>query len=94
MTLGLQTPMAPFNELLKEAREAARLTQEQLAVRAGLTASTVAKLERRKRPPDPSWSTVQKIARALGVDESAFRDQDLFPREEAERPRARPRKGK
>ena len=38
--------LPPFGELLRRYRRAARLTQEELAGRAGLSASTVSTLER------------------------------------------------
>jgi transcriptional regulator with XRE-family HTH domain len=43
---------APFGERLRALREGARLTQEELAAKAGLTAKAVSALERgeRKRP--------------------------------------------
>jgi DNA-binding XRE family transcriptional regulator len=47
---------APFGERLMRLREAAGLTQEELASRAGLTAKAVSALERgeRKRPYKPT----------------------------------------
>lgn len=50
---------------LLRAREAANLTQEQLAFRAGTTASTISRLEGDKRPP--TLDTIAKLADALGV---------------------------
>jgi transcriptional regulator with XRE-family HTH domain len=62
--------MATFNERLKELREKAGLTQEGLARAADISLSAVSKLE--QNPTDPSWSTVQSLAKALGVDCKAF----------------------
>jgi transcriptional regulator with XRE-family HTH domain len=62
--------MATFNERLKELREKAGLTQEGLARAADISLSSVSKLE--QNPTDPSWSTVQSLAKALGVDCKAF----------------------
>jgi transcriptional regulator with XRE-family HTH domain len=67
--------MAPFNELLKKQREAAGFTQEQLARSAGLSLSAISKLE--QMDMDPSWSTVQRIAKALGVSPLVFADDEL-----------------
>jgi transcriptional regulator with XRE-family HTH domain len=61
-----------FAPRLKELREAAGLTQEQLAERAKLHKLTVAKLEQGIR--QPSWVTVQALAAALGVDCLAFQE--------------------
>ena len=57
---------APFGERLRNLREAAGLTQEELAARAGLTAKAVSALERgeRKRPYP---HTVRSLADALGL---------------------------
>src|SRR5918999_1442331 len=59
---------ASFGEQLRQLREAARLTQEELASRAGLTAKAVSMLERgeRKRPYP---HTVRSLADALGLSE-------------------------
>jgi transcriptional regulator with XRE-family HTH domain len=59
-----------FGQRLKQLREAARLSQAELAEKAGLHQFGVAKLEQGAR--DPSWDTVQKLAAALGVTCSAF----------------------
>src|ERR1700722_7910341 len=60
----------PFNERLKELRSAAGMTQEAVARSAGLSTSTIAKLEH--AGVDPSWSTVVLIAKAIGVGVGAF----------------------
>jgi transcriptional regulator with XRE-family HTH domain len=64
------TVMEQFGKRLKQLREAAGLTQEGLARAAGLSTSAVARIEQRGK--DPAWSTVQRLARALGVALSAF----------------------
>ena len=51
---------------LRELRERAGLTQLQLAVKAGLTPSTVYKLEAGKSKR-PGYTTIQRLADALGV---------------------------
>ena len=58
----------PFGAQLRQLREAARLTQEELASRAGLTAKAISMLERgeRKRPYP---HTVRALADALGLSE-------------------------
>lgn len=62
----------PFNDRLKHLREVAGLTQDSLAKAAGLTVSTVAKLERPGK--EPAWTTAVKLADALGVRLDDFRD--------------------
>ena len=58
-----------FGALLRRYREAAGLSQEELAERAGLTVSAIGALERgeRKRPYP---HTLQLLARALDLDET------------------------
>ena len=58
---------ASFGERLRQLREAAGLTQEELAGRAGLTAKGIAAIERgRRQRPYPH--TVRALADALGLD--------------------------
>jgi transcriptional regulator with XRE-family HTH domain len=83
-----------FAEKLKRLRESAGLSQPQLAALAGMNRFGVAKLEQGVR--EPSWATVQTLARALGVTCLAFAD-DAAPPEtrKADPPlarRGRPRK--
>jgi predicted ATPase/DNA-binding XRE family transcriptional regulator len=76
----------PFGEQLRRLREAAGLTQEELASRAGLTAKAVSALERgeRKRPYP---HTVRSLAEALDLSEEARLDlQSAIPRRSAETP--------
>jgi predicted ATPase/DNA-binding XRE family transcriptional regulator len=55
-----------FGDLLREFRLAARLTQEALAARAGLSADAVSTLERGARRA-PRRSTIALLAQALGL---------------------------
>jgi transcriptional regulator with XRE-family HTH domain len=59
-----------FGAKLKAAREAAGLTQQQLADRAGMYVHNIAKMERGVR--EPTWPTALKLAKALGVSVAAF----------------------
>jgi transcriptional regulator with XRE-family HTH domain len=61
-----------FGNRLRELRNNADLTQTQLAERAGIARSFVAKMEAGQHIP--SWDTVQAIAKALGVNCMAFQD--------------------
>jgi transcriptional regulator with XRE-family HTH domain len=98
-----------FAGRLKEMREQARLTQQELADRAGLSKAGIADLEQGRR--EPSWSTAVALAGALGVEVAAFlqkpaprpetgRGRPPKPAAEREespapkRPRGRPRKGR
>jgi len=77
---------APFGERLRQLREGAGLTQEELAAKAGLTAKAVSALERgeRKRPYP---HTVRSLADALGLGEGERGDlQAAIPRRGAETP--------
>jgi transcriptional regulator with XRE-family HTH domain len=82
--------MAPFNELLRKHREAAGFTQEHVARATGLSLSAISKLE--QRDMDPSWSTVQRVAKALGVSPLVFVDEDLTIDTPAPRSRQKSRK--
>src|ERR687896_2564693 len=55
-----------FGERLRRLRNAAGLTQEELASRAGLTAKAVSALERAERK-HPYPHTVRSLAEALGL---------------------------
>ena len=59
-----------FGARLRELRKTKGLTQEAVARAADLSHSFIAKLEQTES--DPSWTTVQKLAAALGVDCTAF----------------------
>lgn len=58
--------MITFGERLKQLREAAGLSQPELAAKAGMHKFGIAKLERGDR--EPSWSSVVALTKALGVD--------------------------
>lgn len=51
--------------VLKRLREERDITQEQLAFNAGITASALSRIERGVNTP--GWTTVERIAKALGV---------------------------
>lgn len=79
----------PFKELLRELRLKAGLTQEQLAVKAGIPVGSLRNQEQGHRLP--SWPTIVKLARALGVSTDAFTASDEVS-EPAKKPAAK--KGK
>ena len=79
-----------FASRLKQLREEAGLTQPELAERAGMNQFGIAKLEQGVRKP--TWETVQALARALGVDCTAFQVDDKPA--EAENPAKKTGKGK
>jgi transcriptional regulator with XRE-family HTH domain len=76
-----------FGKRLKELRMEAGMTQEALARAADVSNGTVAKLEH-VEGMDPSWSTVQKLAKALGVEVTAFL-QEPEPEPARERPKGK-----
>jgi transcriptional regulator with XRE-family HTH domain len=51
---------------LRELRQRAGLSQEQLAVKVGVTASTIYKLESGRSKP--SYDTLLRLSKALGVE--------------------------
>jgi transcriptional regulator with XRE-family HTH domain len=59
--------LASLAARVKNFRDAAGWTQEELATRAGLSVAMVSQIEQGKRP-DPRVSTVTKLADALAVD--------------------------
>ena len=77
MTSGAALAVS-FGERLKQLREAAGLTQPELAERAGMNRFGIAKLEQGVR--EPTWATVQALARALGVSVATFADEAPAPR--------------
>src|SRR4051794_26422612 len=66
-----------FAGRLKELREAAGLTQKQLAEKAGMGQRTVSALE--QGLSDPIWSTAIALAKALGADLRAFLEEPSGP---------------
>jgi transcriptional regulator with XRE-family HTH domain len=56
--------------VIKELREEQEVSQEQLAVKAGLTASALSRIEREFNAP--SWTTVVRIVSALGYGMAEF----------------------
>jgi transcriptional regulator with XRE-family HTH domain len=77
-----------FAGRLRELRESAGLTQEQLAERAGMAWRTITHLEGGDRKP--TWETVLALCQALGVDCGEFTREPTSPHEPR---RGRPPKG-
>jgi len=73
---------------IRALREAAGLSQEEVATKGDLSLSQVAKLEQAKKS-DPRTSTVLALAAALGVRPGQLLD-DLFPAEPPPQPRPAP----
>jgi transcriptional regulator with XRE-family HTH domain len=61
----MPTALESFAANLRRAREAAGISQEEVALRAGLDVSNVSKYERGER--DPSVTMVARLAEAVGV---------------------------
>jgi transcriptional regulator with XRE-family HTH domain len=59
------TPVRRMAQRIQELRERRGLTQEQLAVKAGISRGYLARLETARH--DPTLSTLEKLAKALGV---------------------------
>ena len=77
-----------FATRLRALRDDAKMTQHELAERAGMHRQAIAKLE--TGVTRPTWDTVQALARALGVSCEAFQDEE----KPAEEPPAKKRKKK
>ena len=80
-----------FGDRLKRFRTDAGLTQQQLAEAAGVNRFTVAKIEQNLH--EPSWVTVQALAKALGTNCLAFEGTVEPPDEKPRGKVGRPRKG-
>lgn len=63
-----------FGRRLRALRDAAGMTQQELADAAGIHIITVSKLERGKI--DPSWTVVLAVATALGVRPNDFEEDE------------------
>ena len=83
-------PATGFAARLRAVREQGGLSQRQLAERAGCNVFTLSKLERGTQ--EPAWPLVLALARALGVDCTAFQPAGDEPAEGPPRPKGRPRK--
>jgi transcriptional regulator with XRE-family HTH domain len=64
-------PRLAIGRRLKALREAAGLTQQQLATRAGLSVSNLSQLEQGQKE-DPRISTLIALAGAMGISVAAF----------------------
>ena len=58
--------MAAFRVRLKDVREAALMTQEELSTKSGGGEATISRIESGRQTP--RFSTIKKLASALGVD--------------------------
>ncbi len=67
-------PNSEFGPRLRALREAKGLTLVALATMTGMRHQAVSRLERGE--VEPKWSTVLKLAEALGVDVGEFRAQE------------------
>jgi len=82
-----------FASRLQTLRERAGFTQYRLAQLSGVSKQTLSRLE--MGTTQPSWDTVQALARGLGVEVGAFAIESAAPVPvEPARPRGRPRKDK
>src|SRR5579883_964244 len=86
-----RTESTGFAARLKELRERAGLSQDELADRADLYKFSVAKLEQGVR--EPTWATVLNLAHALGVSVEAFVTESMESRKGDAQP-LKPARGK
>lgn len=66
-----------FAQRLRQLRADAKMTQNELAGRAGIARVSVARMELGMY--EPSWVMVQRLARALNVPVTAFVDPAIIP---------------
>jgi DNA-binding XRE family transcriptional regulator len=66
-----------FGVRLKQLREAAGISQQELATRAECSLFTISKIERGTQ--EPAWPLALALARALAVSVAAFDDQGAAP---------------
>lgn len=81
-----------FDELIRNLRKEAGMTQEVLAQRAGVPLPSLRGHEQGQRTP--SWANVVKLARALGVSTDAFSECEEVTGEKHAAPSGKPAKGK
>jgi transcriptional regulator with XRE-family HTH domain len=80
-----------FAEKLRQLRDAAGLTQEQMAKRSGINLWTIRGYEQGRR--EPNWKGVLSLAKALNVAAEVFSECDeTTVDEQSARPWGRPRK--
>lgn len=79
--------LMPFKDLLRQLREKAGLTQQELADKARIPIGSLRNLEQGQRLP--GWGPVVKLARALGLSTDVFAECDEVNQDEDEPP-ARP----
>jgi transcriptional regulator with XRE-family HTH domain len=77
-------PATGFGGQLRQVREEAGLTQQQLGERAGCHTMTIAKLEAGTQ--EPAWPLVLALAEALDVSTEAFRGRVDGPAPAASKP--------
>src|SRR5262249_48891626 len=80
-----------FKDRLRALRQAAGLTQEGLSRLAGCHVMTITKLERGTQ--EPAWPLVLALAKALGVECTAFQADVEAPEKGGSHPRAKRRRG-
>jgi transcriptional regulator with XRE-family HTH domain len=68
----MTAPTPTLGARIRQRREALRLTQEQLATRAGITRQSLSRIECGGH--EVYWDTACKLADALGVTLDALRD--------------------
>lgn len=68
--MGTSFAVVKFNEMLRSLRSKAGMTQEQLADKAGMPLASLRGHEQGQRLP--SWASVVKLSRALGVSTDVF----------------------
>jgi transcriptional regulator with XRE-family HTH domain len=85
--------LIPIGQNVKRLRAAAGMTQQDLAVAAGLSTSVVSQIEQGTNA-DPRMNTLAALAKALGVSvDELMREGPAPPAPQAEPPLPKPKKG-
>src|SRR4051794_22172566 len=93
--LAMVGRMGTVGQILQRAREGARLSQAQLAERAGVSVHVIRKLEQ-GQVDEPTWRNIVSLAQALGVSLDLFTGGPppaVPTKAEPKRGPGRPRKG-
>ncbi|HEV3440629.1 MAG TPA: helix-turn-helix transcriptional regulator [Gemmata sp.] len=81
-------PASGFGSQLRRRRDEKGWTQQELAEATGIHANTIARLERGEH--EPAWPLVLALAKALGVDCTAFNaEPGTEPEKSVEKPTAK-----
>ena len=71
-TITMETPKKDFSKKLRGIRDKKKMTQAEVALKAGITTNYYSRVERGEE--NPTYKTIMALAKALGVKSS-----DILP---------------